>query len=70
MAQVLKAFTGLKSYSQQGFQTASAALFSWLRGHQFHFKNVYNLLFIFVELGAISDTEHLTAMNGHSLLMN
>lgn len=68
-SQVLQAFTGLKNSSQQGFQTAFAALFFWLRGHQFHLKNVYNL-FIFVELRAISGTEHLTSMNGHSLPMS
>lgn len=52
-----------------GLQTTSAALFSWPRGHRFHFKHVYNL-FILVELGAISATEHLTAMDGQSPLMH
>lgn len=52
-----------------GLQTSSAALISWPRGHQFHFKHVYNL-FIFVELGAISATEHLRAMDGQSPLMH
>lgn len=59
---------GLSSSSQQGSHTAFVTVLLAERT-PVPLKNVYNL-FIFVELRAISGTEHPASTNGHHLLMS